>query len=261
MNNQRLRTVKTGPAQKYASARANLLLVIVFTVINVAMLLFGSDSMFLFSATLPYFLTLMGIVTGYTEGLAVGLGLAAVLIVAYLLCWIFSKKRFGWMVTAFVLFILDTVFLLWFYISIGEAAGIIDIVFHAWIIYSLITAVIAGPKALVPEEVSSEAEISDPKEEAGGADSQPIYTIDPDEKARVFCEGTYMGHTVVFRRVKKTNELVIDKRVYAQVEMLIEPAFVLEARVDGIQFTAAYTGTHSIITANGEEIAKKFRAF
>ena len=46
--------------QKYARARSNLLWVILFTVINIVLLVVNSNVMFLFSATVPYLFASIG---------------------------------------------------------------------------------------------------------------------------------------------------------------------------------------------------------
>ena len=155
---------------KYNSARANLLLVIAFTVINIIMLLTDSSSYFLFSLNIPYMFMLYGmLLTGripelFTEGeyamteflpdiaLVIAAVIAAVIILLFLLCWIFSKKnRVGWIIAALVLFSLDTLYLLLCGIT---ADSVIDIIFHIWVIVSLASGISAYKKlkALPPEE-------------------------------------------------------------------------------------------------------------
>ena len=51
---QKLRT-------RYNTARTNILLVIILTLINSALLFLGSDTYFVFSAAIPYYMTLMGL--------------------------------------------------------------------------------------------------------------------------------------------------------------------------------------------------------
>ena len=46
---------------RYASARANLLLVVVFTAVNLALLIFESGTYFLFSAWIPYLIVDLGL--------------------------------------------------------------------------------------------------------------------------------------------------------------------------------------------------------
>lgn len=154
---------------KFNLARANLLLVIIFSVINIALLLFGSDSYFLFSASIPYYAVLTGmLVCGkFPEWYYTGLGdiqfrdnsffvgmliLALVILSLYLLSWIFSKKnKAGWLIFALVIFSIDTVGMFWIYgFSVDS---ILDILFHAWVLYYLISGISACNKLkYLPEE-------------------------------------------------------------------------------------------------------------
>jgi len=155
---------------KYQNARHNILLVLVFTLINIVLLVSNSNSYFLFSAAIPYYSAVFGMIfTGkypaeyYTGELAgmefldngffvATLVFAAVILVLYLLSWILSKKpRVGWMIFALVLFILDTGAML--LISGISADMIMDIVFHGWVIVSLISGISAYFKLKqLPEE-------------------------------------------------------------------------------------------------------------
>lgn len=149
---------------KFNGARANLLLVVLFSAINIVMLVLNTGSYFLFSATVPYIIgdiamdwcgkypaeyyeELYGGVPAaeelYGNGVfAVLLAIAAAVIVLYLVCWFFSKKpRVGFLIFALVLFVIDTVVLFTFYvINVGM---VLDYVFHAWVIISLISGISA----------------------------------------------------------------------------------------------------------------------
>ena len=142
--------------RKYNNCRANLLLVLIFTVINLFTVTF-SDSYFLFSATIPMLfplgfaginadpeaMTEMGLTAqDATTLLIVGLVIGVILTVPYLLCWIFSKKRVGWMIAAMVFFGIDCLFLL---VSF-DLSMIADILIHAWVMFYLVTGVIHGNK-------------------------------------------------------------------------------------------------------------------
>lgn len=163
-NNQQAQQLSERQIQenKFTSARTNLLIVLVFTVVNILLLVTKSDTYFLFSAFVPYLLAVLGMemcgmfpdeyyggdTSGYmflSEGfLYVMLAIAAVVLALYLLCWIFSKKgKAGWMIFALVLFALDTVLLLINGISMDM---ILDYVFHAWVLYSLFTGITAAKK-------------------------------------------------------------------------------------------------------------------
>ena len=133
-------------ARQAAGGRHNLLLVIIFTVVNLVLLLVESDTYFLFSASVPYYTTVFckvldSLAAGYyTMGTLtiVSLVVSAVILGVYLLCWFMSKNKSGWLIAALVLFCIDTLALLGFTLFMdlmGE--NILDFVFHAWVIYSL----------------------------------------------------------------------------------------------------------------------------
>ena len=153
--------IPTTPRQiteaKYKRSRANLLLVIVFTVVNLFTVTFG-NTYFLFSANLPmlfpavaaeiaadaeYLLSLGLMPEDGTAVVIVGLILGLVLTVPYLLCWIFSKKRPGWMVAALVFFSIDCLVLLGLY---NLTDVLFDLLIHGWVMFYLITGVTHGFK-------------------------------------------------------------------------------------------------------------------
>lgn len=149
-------------------ARSNLLVVVVFTVLNVVLLLIGSNRYFLFSATIPYYLTFFGYMFDYyTVGTytLTGLTMAVLPVAAMALCWFMSKKDSRWLKGAVAVFGLDTAAMVALLIWSGDASGvIIDIVFHGWVLYSLVCGVkadsrlkaIEAQKAAMPEEPDSE---------------------------------------------------------------------------------------------------------
>ncbi len=65
--------------------------------------------------------------------LAVGLAFAVLVLVPYLLCWIFSKKRRGWMIAALVLFAVDTGALVVDTLGSDDVLyNLPDLLFHIW---------------------------------------------------------------------------------------------------------------------------------
>ena len=134
------------PQGKYAAARSNLLLVVVFSLINLVLTVVEADMYFLFSSTFPQVALVFG--QAFTEELqmpvffVVGLVLAIVSVGLYALCWLLSKKNIGWMIAATVLFGLDCLLLLLFL----DVEMIVDIVFHVWVMVCLISGCIAGSK-------------------------------------------------------------------------------------------------------------------
>lgn len=174
---------------KYHNGRHNLLLVVLFTAINLVMLFTNSGRYFLFSAYVPY---LIGGVAMYSCGkypaemydgdmadyeffdtsfLVVACIIAVVIVGVYLLCWFMAKKpRVGFMVFGLVLFIVDTA------VMIFNCAGflsemILDVVFHGWVLISLINGILAYNKLkkLPPEEIVAEPEAV--------PEAQPVTTL------------------------------------------------------------------------------------
>lgn len=263
--------------QKYSTARANLLLMSILTVINTVLLLAGSSYMLLFSATVPYLSVAFGL--AFDGGLLYAfIAVAVINIALYLASWQLSKKNYGWMILALVLFILDTIIMGGMYLLVEEASGILDVLIHAWVLYYLIIGVKYGKKLKNMPEDEPEPEINaypedgasnfgidsiDDVSEAGfETDSPIIRTADTTVKHRVFLEADANGHHIVYRRVKRVNELVIDGFVYAELKMLVEPAHGLTAQLNGHNYIAVYDGTaHTYIYVDGEVVAKKIRIF
>ncbi|MBR6506958.1 MAG: hypothetical protein IKT37_05095 [Clostridia bacterium] len=272
--------------RKYNGARANLLLVVIVTLVNLLLVSTGSDSYFLFSAYIPYFITVIGLswcgmlppeyyeapleeYIFFDKSLFVALLILAVILTSlYLLAWFMSKKnRVGWIIFALVFFGLDTAGML---ILNGFAAeSIMNIVFHAWVIYYLVVGIIAHRKLLympeyepVTEEEAPAAETAE-GEQAAAAEAKPdspvLRKADKDVKYRVLLEKRMFNMDICYRRVKQVNELVINGNVYDEYVALAEQPHMLEAYVDGRHIAAGYTGTHSVINVDGQQVAKKLR--
>lgn len=135
------------PAQKYRVARGNLLSVVLFTAVNMILILIKSGVTFLFSASIPQFLLYINM-DDYGNMVVdnffyICLAIAVVYTVVYLIAWIFSKKSGVWMWIALGLFVIDTVCLLYFF---RLEAVIPDIIYHGIVIYCLISGIAASVK-------------------------------------------------------------------------------------------------------------------
>lgn len=239
---------------KYKSARANLMLMIVCTLLNVGMIYVGSDRMLLFSATVPYFTTLTGYISKNTPVIVASLGIAAMCLLAYLLCWIFSKKHYGAFIAALVMFALDTAFMGWLYITAGETSGVMDMIFHIWILYYLIVGIRYGKLLRDMPQEPVQAESAPPE------NSVSLRWADPEVKHRVLLQAEAAGYRICYRRVKRINELVVNGRVYDEVTMVLESPHELTAVCDGHRIQAGYSqSSHSYIIFDGTTIADKIR--
>jgi hypothetical protein len=290
--------------QKYKASRYNLLLVIVFTAINLVLLVTNADSYFLFSAFIPYYIVGTGMFLcgrfpeEYYEGMedmtfldtsvfVVLLVIAVVLTLVYLLAFFLSdKKRVGWLIFALAFFGLDTIGML--VIQGFSVESILDIAFHGWVIYDLTMGIVAYYKLKklppeedaafadgampdhvdwngeIPEAASAEAaEGAESAEAAKEQDSFAIREADFGVKHRVLAETRLYNYDICYRRVKAThtNELVINGKVYDEIEGRMEYPHVLKAKLDGHVFEAVYNGTHSLIVVDGQEAARKLRLY
>ena len=161
-------------ANRYRSARLNLLLVAIMTLVNIALVATGGDTYFLFSAIVPYLLAYIGAmycglfspeVYEYLEidvstaeflpmpFFYVVFGLSIVIVALYVLAFALSGKgRVGWLIFALIFFAIDTLsMLLYFGISFDM---ILDYVFHAWVIVILAVGIKAHREleSLPPDE-------------------------------------------------------------------------------------------------------------
>ena len=266
---------------RYKSARISLLTAIIFTAVNLILLILQSNMYFLFSATIPYLIVDMGMyMTGmyppeyYAEFGVIEfydqsvfwfmLSVAVMIILLYVLCWLLSKKyRKGWLITALVFFVLDTVVLVGIY---GITSDLIfDLMFHTWLIVDLSRGVhaCAKLKKLPPEEATVYGATNGDDtscENAVREDSVPVRDADMNVRARILLKTTALGKEVVYRRVKRVNELVINGKVYADIEMLAEPAHSLSARIDGHDIEVGFDGISASYAAlDGQIIARKTR--
>lgn len=157
------------PAMKYHTARSNLLLVVAFTAINLVLLVLESDMYFVFSASVPLFLVALGgelaAMLSTEAPYIIGIVAAVAVIGLYLLCYFLSKKQAGWMIVALVLFSIDCLFLLLSF----STDMIIDLLFHAWVMYYLIIGVANGSKKDEQPEL--------PAEPFPMEASQPVMTV------------------------------------------------------------------------------------
>ncbi len=199
------------------------------------------------------------------ETTAVGIVIAVFILAIYLVCWIFSKKHYGWMIAALVLFIIDTAIMGVTYVFAGDTSGILDAVIHIWVLYYLIIGVKYGIKLkkLPAEDLEVETLTQENiSEEFAGIDyCEPLRRADEEVKHRVFVETNALGHNICYRRVKTVNELVIDGYVYDEVKMLVEIAHSLKTVIDGHIIESGYDGAYSYIKIDGEIVEKKLRLY
>lgn len=271
--------------QRYKMARNNLLLVILFTLINCGLALLGGGTYFLFSAFIPYMLVTVGMdLSGkfpedyyldvYGEKpenlnllgdgfLVVMVVLAVIGLVLYFLAWLLSKNhKVGWLIFALVFFSMDTVAT--FLIAGLDITMIIDYLFHAWVIFELARGIHVHFKWKNMEEdpipvVAGSENAAEAGESSDLQDSPILRNMDRDVKNRILAETEYSGHKIVYRRVGKVNELIVDGAVYDEYSARMEMPHELYATVAGLAICVGYNGTKSFIVVNGVEVVSKIR--
>ena len=268
--------------QKYKTARTNLWLVVLFTAINLLLLVTNANTYFLFSASIPYILVSAGMLmcgffpeeyyTGEFYGMTfldsyvfiILLVVAVAFTLLYLLAWFLSKNnRVGWLIFALVFFCLDTIGMI--FIGGISLESAFDILFHGWVIFSLSIGIHAHYKLkqLTPDETPAPAG-EDTNSETSAHTADPVNSFvlrdaDVNVKQKILLKASVLNYDICYRRVKHTNELVINGKVYDEVIGVLEYPHVLKANVDGHYICAGFTGTHSFINVDNEEIAKKLR--
>ncbi|MBR3835943.1 MAG: hypothetical protein IKJ69_04045 [Clostridia bacterium] len=263
--------------KRYKNSIVNILLVLGFTAVNVVLLLFNADTYFLFSAFLPYLAVDYGMYfcglypAEYYYGdeifmektfLYFMIAVAVIILALYLVCWIFArKKKVGWLIFALVFFAIDTASMFYF-IEIG-ADSVTDIVFHGWVLVSMAIGVHAyyKMKKLPDEEPVPEMLAETDGEEADmPMNSVVLRMADESEKYRTLIAADHNSNHIEVRRVKRTNELVINGMVYDEYEALAESAHTLSAVVGGQKIEGIFDGiSNMFIFVDGQEIAKKIR--
>ena len=148
---------KTLP-QRYLTARIVLMVMIVLSFINLILIIIGSRLQFTVSASFPFFAVRGGEILDANSYLNTQLGFilgcvaSVIWIGLFVLCFVFSKKKLGFMIAAAALFAADCLFMIpnfVFYIWIfdGEVtSSVIEVLFHIWILWSLIAGCLAGRK-------------------------------------------------------------------------------------------------------------------
>ena len=238
----------------YDHSRSNLLIAILFTILNIALIFLETDTMFLFSTTIPYYFALAG---WYFESI-IELVIGIVMIAVLLVFWIISKKHRIGLILSFIYFIIDTIFMLWLYDFQFDASMIIDLLFHVWIMFYLVSGIMyKGNQKEHVEEIIIEV-----NDDIDSTQSSNYLRIAEDVKAKIFLEEYIMGKHVVYRRVKTVNELVINGKVYDEYEALVERPHNLQAKINGHLIEVGIAATSQMyISVDKEIIKKKLRLF
>ncbi len=125
--------------RRIGNARSSILFIVILSIVNIFAI--SAGSYFFFSAYLPQVFIALA-VYGDPTLLVPMIVLSVIYVFPYLLCFIFSKKRKGWMIAALVLFLIDSAF---FAIDVLPLLmlGDISFLFDAIIrVYALVTLIV-----------------------------------------------------------------------------------------------------------------------
>lgn len=151
--NSREYLVKTVAAGRYA-----VLMVMIFTVVNLVLLLLDRRQLLLFSASVPYYLTLFARamdngfsptgwhVTGRCTFFA--MAVSVVILTAYLICWLQCMGKRGFLTAALVMFSADTLALVLLELFLGGNLlnDVFEFFLHGWAIWQMAAGVHAHTK-------------------------------------------------------------------------------------------------------------------
>lgn len=197
--------------------RAALMTLWIASLVNI-MLIFTAEIYFVFSSYAVTTLTLLGWASYGTGIEAFFIFFALIIVAMYFICWLLSKKHYGWMIAALVLFSLDTAFLLFDFV-LGLAFGdeevlylIIDVVFHALILINIIKGVILG-KAARKDGLPSEEEIM---AMAAGGDVNAENSVNDEKAPKSYISSMYADseRTIKLQRGKAFFASALSVKVY-----------------------------------------------
>ena len=239
---------------RYKNARIYLLMVTVISVINVIFFLMGVDRFYLVSTVIPYMAVLFRDMYAGTTLAWIALAVGLIYLSLMVLFWVLSRRNPGWLIAGSALYALDMIPVVMMYRVSGERVFLVSLVLHCVLLAIIAHGIISryrlnnGSEALgeVPEDI--------PARGVG------LRRADMEVKARILLQAEFDNHRILYRRVKKVNELVIDNYVYDEIELGIEPAHSLSARIDGKLYEVGYDGkTLSYFTVDGVRKAQKTR--
>ena len=131
---------------KCVTAKRNIGIMIILTLVTMFLLLINSGYGFPFSAFIPQLCVAFA---GSSETYALKFlcyGLSSGLLLLFAICWLFCLVRPFWYMFALFLFLGDSLVLYWFSANIEDPSWI-DIGFHIWILYYMFMGVVASFKA------------------------------------------------------------------------------------------------------------------
>ena len=136
---------KTITPRSIQNGRMSLLLMIVFTFINIIIYFMHSSVSFPYSAFIPYIAVIFGDYLSTANGsisyMFVFSGIAILCLAVYIVGWFASRRKYGWFIVVTVFYLLDTVFMGNFLWGSSTVDLLIDLALHGFILYSFARAI------------------------------------------------------------------------------------------------------------------------
>ena len=129
-------------AVRFNRARTNLLAVVILTLANLVLIALDVNIGFPFSAVVPQVI----LIWTMDISMPVAMAVAVIFVSFYLLFYFLSKRWRVFILVAFIFFALDTLYLLDLMLTFGFTDFLLEIAFHAWIHFYLITGTVAWAK-------------------------------------------------------------------------------------------------------------------
>ncbi len=143
---------------KIKNSRSTVLIALIFTVVNIVFVMFGSDTQLVYAMTAPYYFVIFGkgMDNRFTMGTwsetgvytRTGLLLALVILGFVALCWFLSARRSSilqWLLAVAIVDALVLVALSVYFVG-GLLGSLVDIIFHVFLIVRLVQGIKAARK-------------------------------------------------------------------------------------------------------------------
>jgi len=267
-------------ALKFKNARTNLLMVVVFTTVNLILAAFNAGIYMLFSATIPQLIFETGrIVAEELEIngiLIIGLVIAILIISLYFICWLLTKRSRVFILVALIFFSIDSLLFLFLTLAAEfEISFLLDIAFHGWVMFYLINGTIAWAKlrgvsadeyhaVLKETDVAAvNQNIDDVLQQDEEENQKNVPLRFDDKKGRILIQADYEDLQISMKRTRGLTELIVNGNVYDEVKGTIETEYTLTANVLNKKITGVYHSvkSHMYLYVNDLLIAKKLRLF
>ena len=247
----------------YRGARFSFLLATIFTAFNVLMIVLDQNFYFIFSATLPQVITYLGYLISETfyEPIIypISIFISVLIILTFVLIFILSKKYAGAMIAALVLFSIDSALILYSTISMFDASLILDILFHAFLIYELVVGIKVGyalkkhplginvtEKQILEEEQKLIEQERLQLQQNSDEETEPITYLIPDSiplfnyygKGKIKISATHEKTAILLVESGMDLQLVIDGKIYQVISgFSTAKNFTLTANYHGVKYS------------------------